>query len=132
MAEFETFKRGGMPSRGEPAVTIQKRGALSLNAAAYETIGSPGYVELLYDREERRIGIRASDLSPHAYVVRGVGENEATHVVSGKAFLNYYEIPRGVARRWIAEEQDGILVIDLKQPGTDVSGHNSRAHQGGD
>jgi len=32
----------------------------------------------------------------------------------------------------LAEERDGMLVIDLKQPGTKVSGHSSRAHSGGD
>ncbi len=129
---FETFQKNRMPSKGEPAVTIQKRGALSLNNAAFEALGSPSFVELLYDRDERLIGIRRSDEdTSHAYAVRGTGINQATRVVSGKAFLAYYEIPRDVARRWIAEERDGMLVIDLKQPGTEVSGHSSRAHSGG-
>lgn len=129
---FETFKKNRMPSKGEPAITIQKRGALSLNTAAFEAIGSPEYIELLYDRDERLIGVKGSDENtPHAYTVRGTGKNEATRVVSGKAFLTYYDIPRDVARRWIAEERDGMLVIDLKQPGTEVSGHSSRAHEGG-
>ncbi len=129
---FEAFQKNRMPSKGQPAVTIQKRGALSLNNAAFEAIGSPSFVELLYDREERLIGIRRSDEdTPHAYAVRGTGINQATRVVSGKAFLTYYEIPRDVARRWNAEERDDMLVIDLKQPGAEVSGHSSRAHQGG-
>lgn len=130
---FETFEKNRMPSKEQPAVTIQKRGALSLNNAAYEYIGAPSFVELLYDREERLIGIRQSDAdTPHAYAVRGTGKNQATRVVSGRAFLAYYEIPRGVARRWIAEKRDGMLVIDLKQPGTEVSGHSDRVHKGGD
>lgn len=130
---FETFERNRMPSKGQPAVTIQKRGAISLNTAAYEAIGKPSFVVLLYDREERLIGIRESDANtPHAYGVRGTGKNQATRVVSGKAFLSYYDIPRDVARRWFAEERDGTLVIDLKQPGTEVSGHSSRADEGGD
>jgi hypothetical protein len=57
--------------------------------------------------------------------------NRATHVVSGKAFLPYYGIPRDSARRWIATMQDDMLVIDLKQPGIEVTGHSSRAHKGG-
>lgn len=129
---FEAFEKNRMPSKGEPSVTIQKRGALSLNNAALEAIGSPAFVELLYDREERLIGIRRSDQdTPHAYAVRGTGKNQATRVVSGKAFLSYYDIPRDVARRWIVEERDGMLIIDLKQPGAEVSGHGSRAHDGG-
>lgn len=129
---FETFQKNRMPSKGEPAVTIQKRGALSLNNAAFGALGAPAFVELLYDGEERLIGIRRSDEdTPHAYAVRGTGINQATRVVSGKAFLAYYDIPRDVARRWIAEEREGMLVIDLKQPGTEVSGHSSRVHRGG-
>lgn len=129
---FETFQKNRMPSKGQPAVTIQKRGALSLNNAAFEALGSPSFVELLYDREERLIGLRESDeATSHAYAVRGTGINQATRVVSGKAFLAYYDIPRETARRWIAEERDGMLVIDLKQPGTEVSGHSSRAVTGG-
>lgn len=130
---FEEFKRNRMPSTQEPAVTIQKRGALSLNTAAYEALGSPKHVVLLYDRENELIGIqKASGTTPHAYAVRGVGNNEATRVVSGKAFLSYYGIPRDLARRWIAAMEEDILVIDLKQPGTEVTGHSSRAIRGGD
>jgi hypothetical protein len=86
----------------------------------------------MYDREEQLIGIRKAPAStPHAYVVRGVGNNRATHVVSGKAFLSYFGIPRDVARRWSAEDRDGLLIVDLKQPGTEVSGHSSRARGAG-
>lgn len=83
--------------------------------------------------ESRLIGVRAASAdTPHAYIVRGIGKSGATHVVSGKAFLAYYDIPFDVARRWPAERHDRkTLVIDLKQPGTDVSGHSSRAHTGG-
>jgi hypothetical protein len=129
---FETFKRNDMQSTQAPAVTIQKRGALSLNVAAFEALGKPSYVELLYDRENKLIGIqKTSGGTPHAYIVRGVGNNRATHVISGKAFLSYYGIPRDVARRWPATMKKGVLVIDLKQRGIEVTGHSSRAHTGG-
>lgn len=129
---FEEFKRNRMVSLQKPAVTIQKRGALSFNTAAFEALDYPKHVVLLYDRENELIGIqKASGAKPHAYAVRGVGNNEATRVVSGKAFLSYYEIPRDVARRWTAKMQDDTLVIDLKQPGSVVTGHSSRAHKGG-
>lgn len=104
-----------------------------MNTAAYEALGSPKHVALLYDRENELIGMQSvSGSAPHAYVVRGVGNNRATHVVSGKAFLTYYGIPRDVARRWSAEIREDTLIVDLKQPGTEVTGHSSRAHRGGD
>jgi hypothetical protein len=129
---FEKFQRQRLRTTREPTVTIQKRGALSLNAAAFEALGSPEFVELLYDRDERLIGFRklAEDAS-HAYVVRPAGTHGTNHVISGKAFLRYYDISRDVARRWIAEEQDDILVVDLKQPGTKVTGPSSRPNKGG-
>lgn len=121
-----------MPSTQEPAVTIQKRGALSLNTAAFEALGSPKHVVLRYDRENELVGIqKASAAMPHSYIVRGVGNNRATHVVSGKAFLSYYGIPRDVAIRRVGAMQGDMLVIDLKQPGVEVTGHRSRAHEGG-
>lgn len=129
---FEVFNRHRMPSTQEPAVTIQKRGALSLNSAAFEALDSPERVELLYDREEERVGIqKAEDSSSNAYLVRAVGQNGATHVVSGKAFLAHYGVPLNVARRWIAEKQGDLLVVDLKQPGIEVTGHSNRARKGG-
>ena len=132
MSPFETFKKYDMPAKGALSVTIQKRGAISLNIAAFEALDSPEQVELLYDREERLIGIRpATADTPHAYAVRGVGNKGATRVVSGKAFLSYYGIPRGVARRWTAEKRDNMLVVDLKEPGTEVGGHSDRHHKGG-
>jgi hypothetical protein len=130
---FEVFKRNHMPSLQKPAVTIQKRGAISLNTAAFEALGEPKHVALLYDRESGRIGIQKVPAATlHSYAVRGVGNNRATHVVSGKAFLSYYGIPRDVARRWIGRMRDDMLVVDLREPGTEVTGHSSRAHQGGD
>jgi hypothetical protein len=129
---FEEFKRNSMPSTQTPTITIQKRGALSLNVAAFEALGSPSHVVLLYDRESECIGIRkAAAATPHAYAVRGVGNNQATHVVSGKAFLSYYDIPRDVARRWPATKRANMLVVDLRQPPMEVTGHSSRAHEGG-
>jgi hypothetical protein len=129
---FETFKRQRTPVSREPFITLQKQGAISFNTAAYEALHSPKHVELLYDREARLIGLqKAAPTVAHAYPVRPLGKSGTTHVVSGKAFLTYYGIEIDVARRWKAELRDGMLVIDLKQRGTDVSGHRRRAMPGG-
>jgi hypothetical protein len=128
---FEEFMRNRMASTQTPAVTLQKRGALSLNIAAFEALGSPKHVVLLYDREKKCIGIRkASAATPHAYVVRGVGNNQAMHVVAGKAFLSYYGSPRDVARRWPAKTR-GNIGRRPQAAGNRVTGHSSRAHEGG-
>ncbi len=126
---FETFKRQRAPVTDKPAITIQKRGAVSINAPAYALLEAPDHVELLYDRDERLIGIRKADSSvPHAYVVRPLGKSGTTHLVSGSAFMAWYGIETDTARRWIASmADDDMLVIDLKEPGAEVTSNRDRA-----
>jgi hypothetical protein len=128
---FETFKRQRAAPATEPTLTIQKRGALSLNTPAFEAMGKPEEIELLYDRDENIIGMRkAAPGTPHAYPVRAVGKTGATHVISGKGFLKYYGIERGIARRWPAEMRNGILAVDLKQTPTEFPPASSKASEG--
>src|SRR4051812_23771389 len=108
---FEVFNKRFAPLQKAPAVTIQKRGIISLNQAAHAMIGSPKIVELLYDRDEKIVGIRpSSEDVPHAYAFRpqggaAKGEN-APMVVAGTAFVQYYEIDVSVSRRWTPTVQD--------------------------
>jgi hypothetical protein len=123
---FETFKRQRAPVSQDPAVTIQKRGTFSLNAPAYAGLESPEAVELLFDREERLIGIRKVDPSTeHAYMVRPLGRGGNNWLVSGRAFTVYYGIPTEVARRWPGRMDDGVLLVDLKEPGVEVTGNRA-------
>ena len=126
---FEVFHRQRAPVTDDPTVTIQKRGNISINVPAYIALGSPQSVELLYDRDERLIAIRKVDPSaPSAYVMRPLAARRKTpqppssYLVSGIAFTSYYAIPTDVARRWIAHvAEDDMLVVDLKEPGTEVT-----------
>lgn len=132
---FETFTRTRVPVTTEPYATIQKGGtAFSLNAAAFQALGSPKAVELLYDRDERLIGLRkVAPSTPHAYEVRGQGKRPdapSNWLIAGRAFTQYYEIDTSVARRWPADERDGMLVIDLKDPGTEVFSNRNRRREG--
>ena len=113
-AEFETFTRRAAPVVREPVVALQRRGVLSLNRAAYELLGEPAAVELLFDRAGRRIGLRpvVGD-APHAYRVRKQ-PGSATYLIGAKAFLQFYGIPHDQARRWGAALLDGVLVADLE------------------
>jgi hypothetical protein len=118
---FERFMRQRAPRTPDPAVTIQKRGTLSLNAAAYVALGSPEAVELLYDREQRLMALRGIEASAEsAYPLRPMGTG-STWLASGKAFMNYYGIDVGTAQRYNGRMEDDLLIVDLKEPGTDVS-----------
>jgi len=112
-----------------PYVTIQRRGTMGFNAAAHAALGSPEAIEFLFDPQERVIGVRAVDPSAqHAYAIRpNNGDATArTFLVSGTAFVRYYGIDTTVSRRWPAKMQDGILCIDLKEPGTEVTSNRNR------
>lgn len=119
---WETFKRQRLTPSIEPSVTIQKKGVFSLNRAAYDALGKPDAVELLYDRETRLIGMRkVGKTVAHSYKVRAFGSSGMSWLVSGTAFTNYYEIAVPEPVRCVARAEDGMLVIDLNEDGVVVS-----------
>ncbi len=135
MSEFEVFRRTHSPVVNTPAVTLTKRGQLSINDAAFTELGSPKAVELMYSRADRIVGIRAVDPSePHAYVPRtraGKNRGHGPYVVAGSAFLSYFGIEVEQTTRYRTTVQDGVLTIDLKEPGIPLaSNENSPANRG--
>lgn len=127
MREFETFKRRMVPLVKKPFVTIQKRGTMSFNKAAHVALGSPEAVELLYDKADNVMGIRSVDPSAaHAYPMRPQGnKSEGPFIVSGAAFMKYYGVKTEVARRFYAEIEEGVLIIDLNSEGQVVTSNRN-------
>jgi hypothetical protein len=126
---FEVFDKRLTPLTKAPVVTIQKRGVMSLNRAAHALIGEAATVELLYDRDEQLVGIRpVSDDVPHAYPVRPQATTKQTGplLIAGTAFVQYYDIDTSISRRWTPTVRDGVLCVDLKEPGTPIVGNRSR------
>ena len=122
MANFETFNRGLLTLKSEPHVTIQRRGAMSMNRSAFIAIGSPDAVELLYDREARVIGLRpVRATADHAYQVRrSTRADSGPWVISAMAFMHYYDIDIAKTRRWCAYLDHDVLCVDLNQEPTIV------------
>ncbi len=129
MANFESFSRQMLTSRSDPHVTVHKRGTLSLNRSAYEAIGSPGSVELLYDRSARVIGLRpvAHDAANAAHVRAASPSPNGPWIVSAIAFTKYYGIDTVRSLRWAAYLDDEILCVDLSEPGLPVTSNRARA-----
>jgi hypothetical protein len=102
-----------------PQVTVQRRGTLALNPAAFRVLRSPAAVELLFEPLRRIVGLRASTTTAsNAYPVRGVGKPATRYLIAGAAFTRYYGIDTDVARTWYATLQDSILCIDLNTAST--------------
>src|SRR5439155_10521968 len=129
MPNFEVFTRRMVPMTKQPSVTIQKRGTISLNRAAQVALGEPEAIELLFDRREQVVGIRALDPGEqHAYPLRPQGKkNAGTYLIAGTAFTRYYGIDTEVSRRWVATIEDGVLCVDLKKEGAIVTS-NRKGH----
>jgi hypothetical protein len=126
MANFETFTKRLVPLGKRPFVTIQKRGTISMNKAAFVALGEPDTVELLFDSDERIVGLRGvAHLAEHAYPVRGVGGDPTSYLVAGTAFTKHYGIDTTNSRRWPAELVDDILRVDLKVEGTVVTSNRA-------
>jgi hypothetical protein len=102
------------PIGAQPFVTIQSKGPLSLNRAAFEALERPEAVALLYDPEERIVGLeKVAPDSLDAYPVRPQAGNN--WLVAGQAFTKFYRIDTSIARRYKAQLMEGgILAFDLK------------------
>lgn len=112
---FEVFDKSKALYGRSPNVTIQApRGLISINQSAYHRIGRPMFVDLLFDPEERIIGIRpGSDVDGHR--VRVADQPGSPAVISGTAFTKYYDINTDVTRRWEPTFDGETLLVDLKQ-----------------
>src|ERR1700728_368181 len=128
MPQFEVFRKRMAPLVKTPYVTIQKRGVLSINAAAYTALGQPEAVELLYDPDEKIVGLRRTERdSEHAYPVRTTAsQSESTFMVSATAFTKYYGIDTTTSVRRPARMDSEVLCVDLKDPGTAIVGNRVR------
>jgi hypothetical protein len=125
MPNFEVFDKRSVPISGEPMVTVQRKGPISLNLAAFHALGKPSHIELLYDPNERIMGFRAlNEPLAHAYPVRQQGRSH-TFLIAGHKFLKYYGIPNEVSIRYVAKLYDDVLGVDLKQKGLEVTSNRS-------
>ena len=115
--QFEVFTGRFKPvSSKVMRVTLNKRGAFSLNHATYDALGQPSYVEMLYDRADRVIGLRpVPEATKHAYPVRKQG-NAKSYLVGATAFCRNYELDTvdGVIEFFEPKIEDGILILELR------------------
>ncbi|MBV9300687.1 MAG: hypothetical protein JOY53_01100 [Acidobacteriaceae bacterium] len=115
MPNFEKFRRYKVTEAPAPMVAFHVRGIFALNELAYAALGRPEALELLYDRDEKTIGLKgASRDSPDSYAVRH--NTKHSYQVEGRSFIKFYEIPNEAAgRRYKAEMIGDVLAVDLRQ-----------------
>lgn len=116
MPEFETFTRSMLPLSREPAVTLQRRGTISLNRPAFAALRSPSAVELLFDPDSRIIGLRGTDpRAENAHFVRSsTPAPSGPFIISAMAFFRVYGIDVPATRRFPAYVTDQVLCVELE------------------
>ena len=68
---WEVFDRGAAPITDQPVVAIQKRGTFGWNRGAWEALGKPVAVTLMYNRKAHAIRFKPAESGdPQAYPVR--------------------------------------------------------------
>lgn len=126
---FELFSGRAAPVGKAPTVTVQARGLMSINAAAYEALGSPVAVQLGYSAAKRAIAIQPVPKEGlGTYTLRKQGQRGSTWGISGRAFATHYGLNVGASRRYEAEVVKGALVVNLDGPFQPVQG--ARAKKG--
>ena len=100
---------------GEIYASMNKEGEILVNGPAYDEMGSPEAVTLLFDPATDTIGLRpASRRMPNAFLVRKKGDSGHRRI-GAKRFAKKYEISLdGTVRFRNAAVEDGILVLSLR------------------
>lgn len=123
MPNFETFEKRRTPPASEPFVTLLKTGVISMNVVAYESLNRPKYIEFLYDKADKIVGLRPlTSETQFSYPVRELKSAAGgTFSVSAKAFMLFYAISMESSIRRRAFLSGDILCIDLNDSGVDVT-----------
>lgn len=121
---FEVFAKSSAPLSKVPTVTLQRRGTISINRAAFNLMKEPDAVELLWDGDRRLVGFRAAPVdAPNAYPVRA--QNQKTDagpfLIAGTAFTKYYDIDTSQAVRYVPKADGDIVFIELDGPSQHVT-----------
>ena len=128
--DFERFDKRHIAIAGSPFVTIQRGGrVMTINRVAYEMLGSPEAVELLYSEPDRVMGVRqVSKKEPYAFPLRAQGRRghePSNYLVATQAFTRHYQIDASVAKRYPVEMKKDILTIPLDR-GTVATGPRAK------
>lgn len=109
---FEKFTKTGRAFK--PKASIWSRGQIGFNQGAVERFSLErfDYVVLFYDKEEKRIGFQFTN-DKDGEGINKLNVKKTGAVVSGKAFLDYYEINHDKTKNYDLRREEDLFVIDL-------------------
>lgn len=114
---FEVFTFVGPADQVGPSLALRKDGRLSINQAAYELLGAPAHVELLYASKERVLGIRAAPATvAHARAVRQE-KTQARRYVTVRPLLAYHHLDVATIASGPTTQYGDVLAVALAETG---------------
>ena len=117
---WKKFQSGPVgPKRHRLHVTLSKRGVILMNHNLYDMFGSPEAAYLLYDEEQKLIGIQpTSSGNQFSFPIRSK-PGATHHTINAQAFCRAFRIepPRTVYFIEPDLDHEGILVLDLNRAG---------------
>jgi hypothetical protein len=119
MPNFVEFDRqDSHTAPDDPMFTLQRRGMISLNLAAFKALGEPATVALLYDAEEGIVALRKVPRIHHnGYHVRKQA-NSRSFLVGAQGFTSYHKIRTDVPRRFVGRRYDDQTIGFVLAEGT--------------
>jgi hypothetical protein len=111
---WEVFRAKGRTALGHlPIVAVHKAGRFSMNQAAYDALGQPTHVELLFDEAASRMGLRAATSEdPHAYTLKQPA-GTSRYYITATSFARHYGISPSKTYERDATPEGGVLAIDV-------------------
>lgn len=113
MGPFEPFDPQQAGARGTPVIYVLSEGRLILNAAAGRLLAGVEWVQLLWDSDTKRIGLRATTAQDPLALKITPGNSQST--ITSKAFVIAHGLPYKV-RMLLARDGD-LWVASTTDPG---------------
>lgn len=115
MEVWEVFRGRPNGIRGVARVTMQRDGALLMNELAYEQIGRPEAVELMFEARTQRIGLKAIDPDEdHAFRVKKRKRMNQWEVRASPFFVHHrIKTDRTMLFGKIEMTADGVMALDM-------------------
>lgn len=116
--EVHESPRSSSEGRGVPTLRIMTGGRLVLNAAAQRMLKGVSHVQLLWEADSKRIGIRSTDASDRAGVLISRAPSQAT--ITSMSFVTAHALP--LHTRMPLEPVDGMWVASTTAAAIETSG----------
>ena len=116
-ADWIQIKRGDiMPQYAGIYVTMYRKGDIVMSRVTYEMLGAPKAFLILYDRTNRRIGLKPTHISTKNAYPALVSNRAGAKMVRGHRLTREQHIDLPATMRFYDADinDDGILILDLR------------------